>query len=54
MNAAEVKKSLGDIGCPYAALDFRAKLWLEGYKAGFEASHKNAIASLNRLMGDAA
>jgi hypothetical protein len=54
MTNAEIKKHLRDVGCPYGAEDFRAKLWLDGYKAGFVASHKNAIASLNSLIGKAA
>lgn len=51
MTPHETAVQLEALGCPYGPMDFRAKLWLEGYKAGFNASHECAIESLNSLLG---
>jgi hypothetical protein len=38
----DLDRQLRDLGCPYEASDYRARLWLEGYKAGFNAGHDGA------------
>jgi hypothetical protein len=54
MTPQETAIQLRALGCPYGPNDFRAKLWLEGYRAGFQASHENALASLKTLLGKSA